>query len=85
MNKGGYIYIVGNERPTVYIGVTSDLVKRITEHKEGFVKGFTSTYNLHKLLYFEHYEGIEDAIQREKQIKNWHRKWKLNLIRATNP
>jgi putative endonuclease len=80
-----YIYILGNENDTLYIGVTSNLIKRIFEHKQEFVAGFSSKYHLHKLLYFESFESIEEAIKREKQLKNWHRQWKLNLIRQLNP
>lgn len=85
MKKVGYVYILGNERPTLYIGVTSNLVKRVYEHKQKSVEGFTQKYELHKLLYFEVFETIEQAIEREKQIKNWHRNWKLNLIKQKNP
>ncbi len=85
MNKKGYVYIIGNNRPTVYIGVTSDLRKRIWQHKEDLVKGFSSKYKLHKLLYYEVFENIELAIRREKQLKNWRRGWKIDLIRSINP
>jgi len=85
MQKGGSIYIIGNDRPTLYIGVTSDLRKRIYEHKNNIVEGFTKEYDLHKLLYFEVYDDIESAIIREKQLKKWHREWKLNLIKEFNP
>jgi len=85
VNKKGYVYIIGNNRPTVYIGVTSDLRKRIWQHKEDLVKGFSSKYKLHKLLYYEVFENIELAIRREKQLKNWRRGWKIDLIRSINP
>ena len=85
MKKSGYVYIVGNERPTLYTGVTTNLIKRIYEHKQDSVEGFTQKYKLHKLLYFEMFQTIESAIEREKQIKNWHRDWKLNLIKQKNP
>ena len=83
--KQGYVYILGNNRPTLYIGVTSDLNKRLNEHKAGEIEGFSNKYNLKKLLYFEYYEDINDAIAREKQLKRWHREWKLNLIKEMNP
>lgn len=70
---------------TLYIGVTSDLIKRVYEHKNNFVDGFTKKYNLHNLVYYELFNNIEDAIEREKQIKCWHREWKINLIEKMNP
>lgn len=86
MSKGAYyVYILGNIRPTLYIGVTNDLIRRISEHKRGSVDGFTKKYGLKKLLYFEQYFYIEDAIKREKQLKHWNREWKLELIKKTNP
>ena len=84
MLKNGYVYIIGSDRPTLYIGVTSDLIKRVYEHKHGLVSGFTKQYALHKLLYYESFDTMNDAIAREKQLKNWHREWKLNLIRSKN-
>ena len=84
--KYAYIYILTNKSNNVlYIGVTSDLKKRIWEHKNKVVDGFTKKYNLDKLVYFEAGENIESAIEREKQLKNWHREWKFNLIKAQNP
>jgi len=85
MGKQGFVYILGNDRPTIYTGVTSNLVKRIYEHRSNLVKGFSRRYKLHKLLYFEIFDSIEPAIEREKQLKNWHRSWKLNLIKSKNP
>lgn len=80
-----YIYILSNKRQgTLYIGVTSDLIKRIYEHKQKVVKGFSNTYNLDKLVYYEMHDTIELAILREKQLKNWHRQWKINLIEKNN-
>lgn len=70
---------------TLYIGVTSDLVKRIWEHKEKVVKGFTQRYNINKLVYYEQFEGIEEAIKREKQLKDGSRKKKIELIEQMNP
>ena len=70
---------------TFYIGVTSNLQKRIWEHKNKVVEGFTKKYNINKLVYYEITDSIESAIIREKQLKNWHREWKLNLIKDNNP
>lgn len=84
--KSAYIYILTNKNNNVlYIGVTSDLTKRIWEHKNKVIDGFTKKYNLDKLVYYEAGESITDAIKREKQLKNWHRDWKLNLIKTVNP
>lgn len=85
MQKRGYIYILGNSKLTLYIGVTSDLIKRVYEHKKEIVKGFSQKYKLKRLLYYEIFENIEEAIKREKQLKNWHREWKLSLIKSKNP
>jgi len=85
MMKGGSVYIMGNNKPVLYIGVTSNLQKRVYEHKNNIFKGFTKQYNLHKLLYFEVFDFIEDAIIREKQLKNWHKEWKINLVKSINP
>jgi putative endonuclease len=85
MNNNAYVYIIGNDRPTLYIGVTSNLVKRIYEHKNHLAIGFSLQYDLQKLLYFEVFETVDDAIKREKQLKNWHRDWKMNLIKQNNP
>ena len=84
--KGGYIYIVSNKHRTVlYIGVTSNLYSRAYEHKVGEGSAFTRKYNCSDLLYYEFYDLIEAAIEREKQLKKWHRSWKENLIRTLNP
>ncbi len=72
-------------RTTFYIGVTSDLSKRVIEHHEGVGSKFTSTYNLKDLVYFEEFTDIDQAISREKQLKNWRKEWKLNLIKTINP
>src|SRR3989344_4223409 len=85
-SKSYYVYILTNYKNTVfYIGVTNDLERRIIEHKNGLVKGFTQRYKLKKLVYFEECPNMTDAIQREKQLKNWHRDWKINLIKSINP
>ncbi len=84
--KGGYVYIVSNKfRTTIYVGVTSNLIARITEHKSGEGSKFTSKYQCYDLVYWEFHERIESAIEREKQIKKWKRTWKDRLIKSTNP
>lgn len=70
---------------SLYIGVTSNLQKRVWEHKNKVVKGFTEKYNVNKLVYYELTDSIESAINREKQLKRWHRQWKINLIKEMNP
>ena len=86
MNKTCAVYIMTNySETTLYIGVTSNLEKRVWEHKNKVVKGFTNKYNINKLVYFELTDSIESAIKREKQLKRWHREWKLNLIKENNP
>jgi putative endonuclease len=70
---------------TLYIGVSNNLERRVYEHKQGKVEGFTKEYKLRKLIYYEEYKDIKEAIAREKQLKNWHRDWKLNLIGKVNP
>ncbi len=81
-----YTYIMTNKNNTVlYIGVTNDLYRRVVEHKEQKNQGFTAKYNLTKLVYFEGFSSIIEAIDREKQLKRWHRDWKFNLIKEKNP
>lgn len=79
------VYIVGNDRPTLYVGVTNDLVRRVYEHRTGMIPGFTQEYGLKKLLYYEAFSDIREAITREKRLKHWNREWKLELIRKSNP
>ncbi len=80
------VYILASKRnETLYTGVTSNLVKRVWEHKNNVVSGFTRRYNIHQLVWYELHESMESAIQREKQLKNWQRKWKLDLIEKFNP
>ena len=79
-------YILTNLHNTVlYIGMTNDIMRRMTEHKAGTVEGFSKRYNLKKLVYLEEFSEVREALAREKQLKNWHRDWKLNLIRQENP
>jgi putative endonuclease len=85
---GGWVYIVTNcPKGTLYVGVgvTSDLARRIWEHREGVVAGFTSRYALKRLVFAERHDAIQAAIQREKNIKHWSRAWKIDLIEAENP
>jgi putative endonuclease len=83
--KQGFVYIMTNKpQGSLYIGVTSDIVKRVYEHKNGFLEGFTEKYHLKNLVYFEIFDDIEEAIKREKQLKNWHRDWKIELIEKQN-
>ena len=85
MEKQFYVYILANKRNgTIYLGVTSDLVKRVWEHKNGCVEGFTKKYGVKMLVYYEIHESAETAIKREKQIKKWRRAWKLKLIEEKN-
>lgn len=86
MEKNFYVYILTNyNETTFYIGVTSDLLRRIDEHKKKIKEGFSSKYNLLKLVYYEVTNSSIDAIAREKQLKRWHRQWKINLIKEFNP
>jgi len=84
--KTGYVYIMSNvKKTTFYIGVTSDLENRVAEHKAGLGSVFTSKYKLFYLVYYEVIFDIGEAIKREKQLKRWHRDWKMNLIKSVNP
>ncbi len=86
MNKQPAVYILASKRSgTLYIGVTSDLVKRVWEHKSDVVEGFAKKYGVHDLVYFEMHGDMESAITREKQLKKWHRAWKIELIEKNNP
>ena len=81
-----YVYIMSNKKNgTLYIGVTNDLVRRVYEHKNRIIKGFTSKHNLTNLVYYEVWQGELEAIQREKSLKRYLRKWKINLINELNP
>ena len=80
-----YVYILSNKmRTTLYIGVTNDIERRMFEHKTGHGSDFSKKYNITDLLYFEEYPSIVDAISREKQLKNWRKEWKWNLIKSNN-
>ena len=82
----GYVYLLASKRNgTLYCGVTTDLERRVFEHKHHLIKGFTSRYNVHDLVWYESYFDVRDAIAREKCIKEWQRKWKLELIEKFNP
>ena len=86
LDKQGFVYILANNHNTVlYVGVTSDLIRRVYEHKNKLVKGFTNTYNVDKLVYYEAFDNIVVAIEREKQIKKRSRKYKDTLIKEFNP
>ncbi|MCB1583629.1 MAG: GIY-YIG nuclease family protein [Xanthomonadales bacterium] len=84
--KNGFVYILSNKHNTVlYIGVSSEIIQRIWQHKKKLVDGFSKKYNVDKLVYFERHDSIEEAILREKQIKKWNRDWKNKLISELNP
>ena len=86
MQKTYVVYILTNfNNTTFYIGVTGDIQKRLWEHKNKTTDGFTKKYNVDKLVYYEISDLPEPAIKREKQLKNWHREWKINLIKKFNP
>ncbi|MEH0671465.1 GIY-YIG nuclease family protein [Vibrio owensii] len=86
MDKTPCVYILTSKNNSVlYIGVTSQLAQRIWQHKNGVVEGFTKKYNVHKLVYFELFEDMATAINREKRLKQWKREWKLDLVRKMNP
>ena len=86
MEKRGYVYIMSSGRNgTLYLGVTSDLVKRAWEHREGVTDGFTRRYGCKTLVWFEVHDRIDEAIRRERQMKEWRRAWKLRMIEEMNP
>ncbi len=81
-----YIYILASKRNgTLYVGVTNNLERRLYEHKNNLIQGFTSKYKVHSLVYYEQTNDIYSAIKREKQLKGWNRKWKLDLVEKINP
>jgi putative endonuclease len=80
------VYILASRHNgTLYVGITTDLPKRMSEHDQGLIPGFTSRYGVRQLVYYEHHASIPEAIQREKTLKRWHRQWKLRLIESMNP
>ena len=86
MRKQPVVYILASKKNgTLYVGVTSNLAKRVWEHKNDLVRGFTKRYNVHDLVWYELHENMDFAIQREKQLKEWKRQWKLELIESANP
>ena len=86
MNRTYYVYILASEpNGTLYIGLTNNLLRRTFEHENKLVEGFTSKYNVNRLVYYEQTNDINAALTREKQLKKWNRKWKINLIEKDNP
>ena len=86
MGKVYYVYILSDAfHGTLYVGITNNLARRIYEHRNGLVEGFTKTYNIKRLVHYESYNNVIDAIQREKHIKKWNRLWKIRLINSENP
>jgi putative endonuclease len=86
MEKTYFVYMLASRRNgTLYIGVTNDLARRTNEHKAKQARGFTSPYNVHSLVWYEAYGDVNEAITREKQLKRWERRWKLDLIETLNP
>ena len=81
-----YVYILANKKNgTLYLGITNNLIRRVFEHRNNYVDGFTKKYEVHKLVYYEITSDVESAITREKAIKKWNRKWKIRLIETMNP
>ena len=83
--KSYYVYIISSFRKTIYVGITNNLVRRIYEHKQGLVEGFTKKYKVKNLVYFEETADVKNAIEREKEIKGWRRDKKVRLIKSVNP
>ena len=81
-----YVYIMASQRNgTTYIGVTNDLLRRVHQHRENLLPGFSSKYRTNRLAYYEQYQDVRNAITREKQLKKWNRAWKIDLIEQSNP
>jgi putative endonuclease len=86
VERAYWVYILASKLGgTLYIGVTNNLVRRVYEHRMGLAEGFTKKYRVHRLVYFEPYGDVEEAIRREKQLKKWNRAWKIRLIEEHNP
>ena len=84
--KTYYVYILASKREgTLYIGITNDLIRRVYEHRNNQIDGFTRKYKIHRLVYYEQFDDSYNAIQREKRLKRWFRKWKIQLIESVNP
>jgi putative endonuclease len=79
-----FVYILSSKNKVLYVGMTDNLSRRTFEHKKGLVDGFTKRYNVNKLVYYEVHSDLRSALKREKQLKNWHREWKINLIESVN-
>ena len=86
MDKQYFVYLLASKPyGTLYTGITSNLIQRVYQHKEGLVDGFTKKYNVHRLVFYEVHSDVNEAILREKRIKKWNRLWKINLIEQHNP
>ena len=86
MSKQPAVYILSSKRNgTIYVDVTSDLVKRVWEHRNNLVEGFTKRYGVHQLVWYELHASMDSAIKREKRLKDWKREWRVHLIESTNP
>ncbi len=84
--KAGFVYIIASQKNgTIYIGVTSDLIQRVTQHRGGMIEGFTAQYGCKLLVWYEAFDDLQEARRRELQMKKWNRLWKLRLIEETNP
>ncbi len=83
--RSSFVYILSSDRGVLYVGVTNDLARRLAEHKQDLLQGFTSRHRVHRLVYFEKTDDMRSAIEREKQIRSWRREKKLALIREANP
>ncbi len=82
--KNYFTYILSSKNKVLYVGMTDNLSRRIFEHKQSLIDGFTKKYNVNKLVYYESHPNLSSAVKREKQLKNWHRQWKINLIESVN-
>ena len=82
--KNYFVYILSNKNKILYVGMTDNLSRRIFEHKQRLIDGFAKKYNIDSLVYYETHPSLSSAVKREKQLKNWHRQWKINLIESAN-